>query len=171
MWNSICMPCCALLLYRCHLEQSSSFLSDNFFLHFSTTFWRLLLQLANQNATTVGGGVVKLHVGFLGGGVVKLHVGFPTNVNSSSHSNLYFHWPIAKEATEKVVKKMSKGCYTLIQNFVQGATARHAALENKEYIQWFRYIKLIVYLIVDVSSQDIMGGKCLWIVLQRVRWN
>ena len=81
------------------------------------------------------GGVVKLHVDFLGGGVVKLHAGFPTNVNSSSHSNLYFHWPIAKEATEKVVKKMSKGCYTLIQNFVQGVTARHAALENKEYIQ------------------------------------
>ena len=45
----------------------------------------------------------------VGGGVDKLHVGFLTIVNSASHSNpLYFDWPVAKKSHQKVVKKNVK---------------------------------------------------------------
>ena len=63
---------------------------------FLTTFWWLSLQLANRNATTVGGRVD------------KLYVGFPTTANSASHSNLYFDWPVAKEAIRKLSKRCQK---------------------------------------------------------------
>ena len=48
----------------------------------------------------------------MGGGVVKLHVGFPTIVNSASHSNLYFDWSIAKEA----IRKLSGTCQKVVTN-------------------------------------------------------
>ena len=58
--------------------------------NFLKTFCWLPLKLANQNATTVGGGVVKFHVGF------RVIV------------NLYFDWPIAKEPIIKLLEKCQK---------------------------------------------------------------
>ena len=64
--------------------------------------------MAKQNARTVGGGVDKLHVGYL-----------TVIVNSTSHRNLYFDWPVAQEA----IRKLSKSCHKvvtckLIKNFI-----------------------------------------------------
>ena len=60
----------------------------------------LPLQLAIQGVRTVGGGVD------------KLYDGFPTSVNSASLRNLYFDWPVAKEA----IRKLSKRCQKVVTN-------------------------------------------------------
>ena len=46
----------------------------------------------------------------VGGAVVKPHVGFPTIVNSASQSNLHFDWPLTKEAIRKLPKSCQKLC-------------------------------------------------------------
>ena len=73
-WNRLWQKLQRCTTSPCHLDK----VSDNCL----TTFWWLMLQMANQNATTVGSEVDD----------IKLHVDFPTIVNSASwsHSNLYF---------------------------------------------------------------------------------
>ena len=48
-----------------------------------------------------------------GGRVDKLHVGFPAIVNPASHSNLYFDWPVSKEA----LRKLSQKCQKVVTNY------------------------------------------------------
>ena len=68
---------------------------------FWRTFWWLPFKLANQNATTGGGGVV------------KRYVGFPAIDTSVSHSPCMLIGQMQWEA----IRKLSKRCKKLIKNF------------------------------------------------------
>ena len=59
----------------------------------------------------------------VGGGVDKLHVGFLTIVNSASHRNLYFDWLVAKEAVRKFSKKCVKKFSQTNQRFCLGGNS------------------------------------------------
>ena len=67
----------------------------------------------------------------------NLFVGLPTIVNSASHSNLHFDWPIAKEAKLESCQKDIKKLLQTNQKFCLVATARRAALYNC----WLREIE------------------------------
>ena len=85
------------MLLELPLGQSFLLACDNF-----VTFCWLSLQLANQNPTTVRVGV----------GVIKLHVGFPTNVNSTTDSNMHFD----RSFKQKTTRKLSKRCHKFVTN-------------------------------------------------------